>query len=564
LIAIILAGGYGKRLQPFSGDVPKPLLEIAGKPIIGHIFDRLSELKDVRHVIISTNLRFEQQFKKWLDSNPRWKAEIIADRSRSEEEKPGAIASLAQLTSKLSDSCLIIGGDNLFTASLRPLIQAFKERSSTTVALYDVKDRELARQYSTVTIGDKDRIMGFSEKPAEPDTTLVGTCIYILPKSALSRLKEYLADSVDRDSPGRFIEWLCKREPVYGHVLDGYWWDIGVMEQYVALSLLTFSQRSLQIPSVPLSSSGKFKAPSFDQISKGIAKDEVTVVIPTLDEAEAISKVIEAVRTEGYRNILVVDGNSTDGTADIASAMGVEVLLQHGVGKAGAVKTAMEHVNTSYVVFMDGDCTYDPKDIGKLLNQSERYVHVIGARDWSNMYYLHRLGNWIISQLFGVLFEVKVTDVCSGMYLLETKKARKYSLEEPGFVVETELGAQSASVGALTEVKIDYRPRIGARKLRTWRHGLAIFSAALRLARRYNPILLYSSLAGLSIIPAVSILSYVALRQLVMGIWHSGWALVGIAFLLVAALSLVLASVSIMIRQLEKRLTTEIENLVKR
>jgi len=563
LIAIILAGGYGKRLQPLSGDLPKPLLEIAGKPIVGHIFDKLNDLKDVRRVIISTNLTFEQQFKNWLDSNPGWKAEIIADRSRSEEEKPGAIASLAQLTSEMSDSCLIIGGDNLFTSSLRPLIQAFKERSSTTVALYDVKDRELARQYSTVTIDDKGRIMGFSEKPAEPDTTLVGTCIYILPKSALSRLREYLADSVERDSPGRFIEWLCKREPVYGHILDGYWWDIGVMEQYVALSILRFSQRRLQTPSVPFASSSKLGAPSFGQTSKGIAKDDVTVVIPTLNEAEAISKVVEELRTEGYRNILVVDGDSTDGTADIASTMGVPVLLQHGVGKAGAVKTAMEHLSTPYVVFIDGDCTYDPKDIGKLLNQSERYAHVIGARDWSDMSYLHRLGNWIISQLFGVLFEVKVTDVCSGMYLLDTGKARKYSLEEPGFIVETELAAQSASMGTLTEVKIDYRPRIGMRKLRTWRHGLAIASAAFRLARRYNPILLYSSLAALSIIPAVSILCWVALRQLIVGIWHSGWALVGITFLLVAALSFTLASVSIMIKQTEKRLMKEIENITK-
>jgi len=563
LIAIILAGGYGKRLQPLSGGVPKPLLEIAGKPIVSHIFDKLAELKDVRRVIISTNLRFEQQFREWSDSYPAWKAEVIADRSRSDEEKPGAIASLAQLTSEMSDSCLIIGGDNLFTSSLKQLVRAFKERSCTTVALYDIKDRELARQYSTVAIGDKGRIMNFSEKPAEPDTTLVGTCIYILPKSALSRLREYVANAADRDSPGRFIEWLCKREPVYGHILGGYWWDIGVMEQYVALSLLRFSQRRLKTPFVPLGGSSKSKASNLDQTPEGVAKDEVTVVIPTLDEAETISKVIEMVRTEGYRNILVVDGGSRDGTADIASEMGVNVLLQHGVGKAGAVKTAMEHLITSYVVFMDGDCTYDPKDIGKLLNQSERYAHVIGARDWSGMNYLQRLGNWIISHLFGVLFEVKVTDVCSGMYLLETRKARKYGLEEPGFVVETELAAQSASDGALTEVKVDYRPKIGARKLKTLRHGLNIFFAAFRLARRYNPILLYSSVAGLSIVPAVSILSWVALRQLIMGIWHSGWALLGIAFLLVAALAFVLASVSIMIRQTEKRLMTEIESLTE-
>jgi len=232
LIAIILAGGYGTRLQTLSRNLPKPLLKVAGKPMIGYVFDKLAEVEDIGHVIISTNLRFEQQFREWLESNDNGGVEIIADGSSCEEDKPGAIASLAQIVARINDSCLIIAGDNLFTSDLRPIIRAFKDKSCVTVALYDVGNRELAKQYSTAIMDPEGRIVDFREKPDNPETTLIGTCIYILPQRTLSRLNEYVTKAADRDNPGRFIAWLCKREPVYGHVLDGYWWDIGTIDQY--------------------------------------------------------------------------------------------------------------------------------------------------------------------------------------------------------------------------------------------------------------------------------------------------------------------------------------------
>jgi glucose-1-phosphate thymidylyltransferase len=232
LIAVVLAGGYGTRLQGFLGDRPKSLLSVAGRPIVDYTFERLAEIQEIDHVIISTNLRFQQHFREWLESNPQIQSEIIADDSFSEEEKPGAIASLTRVIPKIDDSCLIIAGDNLFTSSLKPMIHTFKDKSSTTVALYDIKDRELAKQYSTATVDAEGRILSFREKPAEPDTGLIGTCIYLFPKSALNRTKEYLIEATDRDNLGRYIEWLCKREPVYGHILGGHWWDIGTIDQY--------------------------------------------------------------------------------------------------------------------------------------------------------------------------------------------------------------------------------------------------------------------------------------------------------------------------------------------
>ena len=290
-----------------------------------------------------------------------------------------------------------------------------------------------------------------------------------------------------------------------------------------------------------------------------LVKNTVTVVIPTLNEEEGVTKVIEEVKAEGYDNILVIDGYSKDNTAHIANGNGVKLVYQHGSGKAGAVKTAIERVETPFMLFMDGDHTYDPKDIWRLMNHTEHYCHVIGVRDKKYIPWIHRFGNWVISRTFSLLFTVKTSDVCSGMYLLETEEAKKYNLQEPGFIAEIELAAHSAATRNLTEVPISYRPRIGTRKLNTWKHGLAILSAAFGLARRHNPVFLYSSIAGLCVVPAAMILGWVILERLTTQVYHSGWALAGIMMLLVAAQAFTLASVSILTKHTEERLMREIK-----
>ena len=295
------------------------------------------------------------------------------------------------------------------------------------------------------------------------------------------------------------------------------------------------------------------------RILDSIVKDKVTVVLPTLNEGMGVLSVIEELREDGYDRILVVDGYSEDSTVERAYENGVNVLYQHGIGKAGAVKTAVERVNTPFIIFMDADHTYDPKDIWRLLLHSDRYAHVIGARDRKNIPRVHRFGNWVISQVFSVLFSVKVSDVCSGMYLLETEEAKKYRLEETGFNVEIELAAQSASRENLTEVPIDYRPRIGQKKLSSW-NGFSILRAAFSLARRYNPILLYSGLTGLSVVPAALVLGWVGLEVVTKKVWHSGWALMGIMLLLIAAQAFTLASVSILMKHSERRLMEEMRS----
>ena len=108
--------------------------------------------------------------------------------------------------------------------------------------------------------------------------------------------------------------------------------------------------------------------------------DQVTVVIPTLNEEEAIGPLIEEVMSEGFDRIIVADGYSHDKTRDVASGLGARVLMQHGVGKAGALMTAFRLVSTPYLIVMDGDASYDPSDLHRFLPLIGTYDFVKGVR----------------------------------------------------------------------------------------------------------------------------------------------------------------------------------------
>jgi len=287
-----------------------------------------------------------------------------------------------------------------------------------------------------------------------------------------------------------------------------------------------------------------------------LSKDDITIVIPTLNEEEAIGRVIEELKQTGYYNILVVDGYSIDGTKKIAEANGCYVVFQHSRGKCGAIETAIENVKTPYMLIMDGDYTYDPKDIENFLTHCEKYDQIIGVRinGRGNISHLNRLGNWFITKTFNVLMGTKLSDVCSGMYLIKTDAARQLELNTKGFDVEVEIAAQTATSGKVTEIPIAYRKRVGFKKLSSWRHGFQIIRSIFGLARKYNPALLFSAVVALAFIPALVILGWVILEILLYGVWHSGYALIGFMLLVLASQGLTVATISLLLRRMEKRI----------
>lgn len=286
------------------------------------------------------------------------------------------------------------------------------------------------------------------------------------------------------------------------------------------------------------------------------SKDDITVVLPTLNEEKAIESVISELKQVGYHNILVVDGYSTDGTVKIAESNGCCVLFQHSRGKCGAIETAIENVKTPYLLIMDGDLTYDPKDIDNFLIHAEKYDQIIGVRvnGRKNIRYTNRFGNWLITKTFNLLMGTKLSDVCSGMYLINTDTARQLELNTLGFDVEVEIAAQTATTGRVTEIPIAYRKRVGSQKLSSWKHGSQIMRTVFGLARRYNPVLLFSGLVSLAVIPASLVLLWTVVERILSGVWRGDYVLGGLMLLLLGSQGSTVAAISLLFRRMEKRI----------
>ena len=180
-----------------------------------------------------------------------------------------------------------------------------------------------------------------------------------------------------------------------------------------------------------------------------VSKSDIVVVIPALNEAEAIGSVINELKGLGYDDILVVDGYSCDGTSEVAKRNGARVVQQHGVGKTGALRTAIDYVDRPWILVMDGDFTYDPSSIELMLTHGKKYDEVIGARKGGvrHIPLVNRFGNWVIGWVFRLLFGSGLTDVCSGMYLLRTDVAKDLDLTTRGFDLEVEVASQVAAKG---------------------------------------------------------------------------------------------------------------------
>jgi dolichol-phosphate mannosyltransferase len=122
-----------------------------------------------------------------------------------------------------------------------------------------------------------------------------------------------------------------------------------------------------------------------------------------------------------------------------------------------------------------------------------------------------------------------------------------------GFDLEVEVASQVAAKGRITEVPINYRRRIGRKKL-SLRDGLTIVTTIFRLANVYNPVLLYSGIAALAALPGGTIVVWVAYRSLVNHVWHSGYALFGVMLFLLATQAFTVATTSILINRSSQKL----------
>jgi len=186
---------------------------------------------DAVHVV--TNAQKAAQFERWAAAGAR-DVTIHDDGTTSNDDRLGAIGDVALVIERaaLDDDFLVIAGDNLFTFSLAGFVEFWRAKGvASAVAVHDVASRELARKYGIVEVDEPGRVLDFVEKPEDPPSTLAATATYLYHRDHVPLVSRYLEEGNPPDQPGRFVEWLCRREPVYGYVFDGEWLDIGDPQQ---------------------------------------------------------------------------------------------------------------------------------------------------------------------------------------------------------------------------------------------------------------------------------------------------------------------------------------------
>jgi len=230
-----------------------------------------------------------------------------------------------------------------------------------------------------------------------------------------------------------------------------------------------------------------------------MSQPKIAIILPTLNEEQTIGKVIaeisrQALEQAGYAvQVLVVDGNSTDRSREIAEQKGASVIVEPRKGKGIAVTTALRVVDADFIFMLDADYTYPASYIPDMLKLLTNYHVAIGSRlkgqrEPGAMSRLNLVGNHLLSLLATVFYQRRISDVCTGFWGFRAEVVKSLRLRATAFDLEAELFSQLTRKGySIAELPIYYRRRVSRPKLRPLRDGFKIGWALItRRFRRWK------------------------------------------------------------------------------
>ena len=210
---------------------------------------------------------------------------------------------------------------------------------------------------------------------------------------------------------------------------------------------------------------------------------KITILMPALNEEESIGRTIAMIplyvlRESGYEpEVLVVDGGSRDNTVVVAKEMGANVIRsKKGYGRQ--YRLGFENCHGEIIITADSDCSYPMEEIPKLLKilESENLDFISTNRfafmEQDSMMPLNKFGNKVLTLVANILFNYKLKDSQSGMWVFRKNILKRIKLTGNGMSLSQEIKIRAFTKCKTKEVDSCYRKRVGKVKLRMFLDGL--------------------------------------------------------------------------------------------
>ncbi len=222
---VVLAGGYGNRLRPLTNTRPKPMLPLAGKPILEYIIKSAAG-EGLNDVIVTTNY-LREQIIGYFGNGSEFGVKLVYP----EEEKPlGTAGSVKNSEKYLNEIFAVIQGDNITEMKFKHLLNFHREKGGVaTIALLPV-DRP--HQFGIAQLDSRNRVLRFKEKPRPEEffSDFASVGLYILEPEVL----DYIPSGIEHDfAKDVFPKLLSSGEKIFGYLASAFWVDIGVPENYM-------------------------------------------------------------------------------------------------------------------------------------------------------------------------------------------------------------------------------------------------------------------------------------------------------------------------------------------
>ncbi len=296
----------------------------------------------------------------------------------------------------------------------------------------------------------------------------------------------------------------------------------------------------------------------------------IAVIIPTLNEEEAIESVVRGFPSN-YQDhdvkVHVVDGGSTDKTVEKAEEAGAEIIRQvRGGGKGNGVSQALKQVDADIYVMIDGDGTYDPAEMSRLVDPliDGNAEHVIGRRsnrETGAIPVFNRLGNYLFNLITRVSTGEKIYDMLSGYRAFTRESLKHTGFTKPGFGIETEMTFTAVENNLpIEEVPISYRERTGNSKLHPLKDGWRIINTIVWSIRDMNPLKFFSSISLILFIISLYPAFLTVKQKITEGIiTNPGTAITAGVLVILAVQFMIFGLLADQVKNVEKRLRNRVD-----